>query len=94
LAFLHDVVANGKENRGQLRQALNKQGITTRSFLRTAMSQSDSDVVMDAVPERELGYNPDQDPDEKRRVRTHYRKLQAELDGAARSLDSLLLHHV
>jgi hypothetical protein len=29
-----------------------------------------------------LVYNPDQDPDEKRRVRGGYRALQAELEGA------------
>ena len=44
------------------------------------MSDSDDDLEPGSQAPK-LAYNPDQNPDEKRRVRGNYRELQADLDG-------------
>jgi hypothetical protein len=50
-------------------------------------AMSDSDAEMEGPSHQpEMVYNPDQDPDEKRRVRGNYRQLQADLDGATIAL--------
>jgi hypothetical protein len=48
---------------------------------------ADSDVQMEPPTNGpELAYNPDQDPDEKRRVRGDYRQLQARLEGTSNNM--------
>jgi hypothetical protein len=45
---------------------------------------AESDVEMEPPANGSgLAYNPDQDPDEKRRVRGDYRQLQARLEGTS-----------
>lgn len=61
-----------------------------RQFYSPNIIMSDSDV--EAGPSSrplDMAYNPDQDPDEKRRVRGHYRQLQADLDGTVKHISRL-----